>query len=183
MDAYLKELQERLKIIAAKFAEEIGTVRSGRPSADLVGNIKLVYFDQPVTVNQMGTINVMPPRQIQITIWDKSAIPAVAKAIEDAQAGFSVAVNGNVINANLAALSNERREELIKIVKKVSERFRIEVRSAREDVMKKLKAAEDKKEITEDDLKSAKEDVQKRVTVANDALEAELQKKITELSE
>lgn len=183
MDTYLKELDERLKTIAAKFAEEISTVRSGRPSAELVGNIKLVYFDQPITVNQMGTINVVPPRQIQITVWDKSAIPAVAKAIEDAQAGFSVAVNGNTINANLAALSNERREELMKLVKKTMETFRIEVRGAREAALKKMKAAEDKSEITEDDAKKGKEDIQKRVDAANAALESALEKKVAELSE
>lgn len=183
MDAYLKELDDRLKTIAAKFAEEIATVRSGRPSSELVGNIKFLYFDQPVTVNQMGTINVVPPRQIQITVWDKSAIPAVAKAIEDAQAGFSVAVNGNIINANLAALSNERREELIKLVKKTMESFRIEVRAAREVALKKMKGAEDEGKITEDDVKMGKEDIQKRVDAANAALEAALEKKVAELSE
>lgn len=183
MDTYLKELDARLKAIAVKFAEELGGVRSGRPSVDLVGNLKFTYFEQPVEVRAMGTISVSGPRTISIEVWDRTAIPGVAKAIEDAQAGFSVSVVGNTIQANLAALSNERREELVKLVKKVAEKFRIEVRGAREEAIKKLKGAEEKGEITEDDLESAKEDIQKRVTAANDALDSELQKKITELSE
>jgi ribosome recycling factor len=149
----------------------------------MIGNLKFTYFEQPVEVKAMGTINVSGPRSISIEVWDKTAIPSVAKAIEDAQAGFSVSVVGNAILANLAALSNERREELVKLVKKVTEKFKIEVRSAREDAIKKLKGAEEEKKITEDDLEDAKKDVQKRVDAANSALEAELQKKITELSE
>lgn len=183
MDTYLKELETRLKTIAAKFAEEISAVRSGRPSVDMVGNLQVNYFEQMVPVNQLGTLSVVPPREIRINIWDKNAVAGVSKAIEDAKAGFSVAAEGTTIHANLPALSNERREEMVKIVKKITEKFRIEVRSAREETMKKLKTAEDKKEITEDDLEDGKENTQKRVTAANDALESELNKKIAELSE
>jgi len=183
MDPYLKELDERLKTITAKFAEEIGAVRSGRPSVDMVGNLQVNYFEQMVPINQLGTLAVVPPREIRITVWDKNAVTGVSKAIEDAKAGFSVAAEGTIVHANLPALSNERREELSRLVKKITEKFRIEVRTAREETIKKLKAAEDKKTLTEDDLESGKEAVQKRVNTANDSLEAELNKKIAELSE
>lgn len=183
MDTYLKGLDEDLKRLEGKFADELRGVRSGRPSVEAVEHLKVNYFEQLVPVNQLATLSVVPPREIRISVWDKAAVAGVAKAIDDAQAGFSVAVEGNTIHANLPALSSERREELMKQVKKMMEGARIEVRGAREDALKKVKAAEDGGEMTEDDVADAKAQVQKRVDAANAALEAALQKKITELGE
>ena len=183
MDPYLKALDERLKQVLAKFEEEIRGLLSGRPSVELIENLKVSYFDQWLPIKQLGSISLAPPREIRISVWDKASAGPVTKAIEDANAGFSVSNEGGVIRAMLSPLSNERREELMKLAKKMTEGFKIEVRNEREDAIKKVKAAQDKKEMTEDDVADAKEKIQKRVTAANESLEIALQKKIAELSE
>ncbi len=183
MDTYLKELDAALKTTVAKFKEELRGMRSSRPSIELIENLSVNYFDTWMTVKQLGSLAVVPPREVRVTVWDKGSAAPIAKAIEEAQAGFSVAVDGTTIRATLSALSNERREELGRLVKKTAEGSRIAVRNVREDIIKKIRAAEEASEITEDQSRSGKENVQKRVNDANAEIEALVEEKLKELGE
>ena len=91
-------------------------VRGNRPSPVLVENLRVDYFGQSLSVKQLGSISINPPREIDINVWDKNAIPGVVKAIETA--GFSANFEGKIIRINLPPLNEERRQELVKIVKK-----------------------------------------------------------------
>lgn len=183
MDTYIKELEDNLKHAVARLKEDLRGMRSGRPSVEAVENIKVNYFDSWMEIKQLGSIGLMPPREIRISLWDKGAVPATMQAIEAAQLGFSLSNDGNVVRALLSPLSSERREELSKLVRKTAENFRIEVRSIREDIMKKLKTAEESGEITEDMAFSAKDKVQKKVNEANAEIEKITEEKISELGE
>jgi ribosome recycling factor len=183
MDTYLKELDEALKNTVGKFKDDLRGLRSSRPSIELVENLSVNYFDTWMTVKQLGSLSVVPPREIRVTVWDKGSAAPIAKAIEDAQAGFSVSMDGTTIRATLSALSEERREELGKLVKKTAEGARISVRNIREDINKKFKAAEDASEITEDQARVGKEKVQKRVNEANAEIEKLVEDKLGELAE
>lgn len=179
----IKELETSLLGASQKLKQELSQVRGNRPSADLVQDIKVSLYDQTLSIRELGSLSVLPPRTLQITVWDKNAVGAVMKAIEGAHLGLSTNNDGNNIRATLSPLGNERREELTKLVKKTAEATRIQIRSKRDDTMKRLKDAENKKEITEDEVFKAKEKVQKAVDRANGDVEAFVEAKLNELGE
>jgi ribosome recycling factor len=182
-DLLLKNFTQDLKTVADKLRDALRLIRSNRPSVDLVGDLKVSYYDQWFTVKQLGAVTVLPPRGIQVAVWDKGAVGPVTKAIEDAKMGLTASAEGLTIRATLSALSNERREELTRAVKKEVEESRIRVRAARDEAIKKLKGAENEKQISEDVAFKTKEKIQKIVDETNKGIEAALSAKIAELQE
>ncbi|MBI2623777.1 MAG: ribosome-recycling factor [Candidatus Liptonbacteria bacterium] len=183
IESFLKSFEQSLKSVLDKLREALRFIHSNRPSVDLVGDLKVNCYDQWFTVKQLGAITMLPPRGIQVTVWDKGAVGSVTKAIEDARMGLTASAEGLTVRATLSALSNERREELAKTVKREAEESRIRVRAARDEANKKLKAAEVEKKISEDVLFKAKEKLQKIVDEANERVESALAAKIVELQE
>jgi ribosome recycling factor len=183
MDVYIKELETALRAVTEKFKAEVQSVRSNRPSPEMVENLTANAYDQSLPIKQLGSLSVVPPREIHITAWDKAAVGPITKAIEEARLGLSVSSEGNIVKASLSALSNERREELMKTVKKTGEEARIQIRGRREDTIKKLKNAEGAGEINEDQVFKGKEKVQKAVDAANATIEQMVEKKLVELGE
>lgn len=179
----IKDFETGLAAIAGKLKQDFAQLRGNRPSPDMVQDIKINLYDQTLTIREMGALSILPPRTIQITVWDPNAVGAVMKAINDAHLGLSTTNNGNNILATLSPLGNERREELTKVVKKTAEAARIQVRARRDEAMKHLKDAESKKEITEDEAFKAKEKVQKAVDKTNGEVEGMVSNKLTDLGE
>jgi ribosome recycling factor len=176
------DLQSGLDSVIAHLAEELSSMRSNRPSVDLVERISLVYYDQPMNIRQLGSLSIEPPRTVLITVWDQNAVAPVVKAIQDAQVGLSVSNDGLTIRASMAELTSERREELAKSIKKTSEGTRITIRNERDDTMKKIKAAKEAKEITEDDERTIKDKVQKVVDAANKRVDELTEQKLTSIA-
>ena len=183
IDPLLKELESDLRTAVDKFKQEIQSVRSNRPSVGLIEDINVECYGQMMQVKAVGSLSIRPPRDIIVTPWDKSVIGAVAKGIESAKAGFSVTNDGISIIVSLPPLTDERRAELSKLVKKMAESSRIYVRSERDESIKKLKAAEDSSIATEDEVFRAKEKIQKSVDQANENIEANLNAKLKEIGE
>lgn len=182
-EQFLKELESTFRALADKLKEELGNIRGNRPSVELIQDLKVHYYDQDFPIKQLGSISVLPPRSIQVSIWDKNAVGAVAKAIEGARAGLSVTNDGNNVIATLSPLGNERREELMKLVKKTNEATRIQIRTRRDEVMKKIKDAEANKELSEDVVFKTKEKAQKMVDDVNGKVESMVENKLKELGE
>lgn len=180
-EQYLKEFDGHLKTLTEKLREELRAVRGSRPSVEAIEGINVNYYEQNMPIKQLGSLSILPPRSVQISVWDKNAVGAVVKAIEGAKQGFSVSNDGNNVIATISPLMSERREELSKLVKKTSEGFRIQIRAHRDEVIKKLKEAEDKKEATEDEVFKAKEKVQKLVDESNKKIEEIVDGKLKEL--
>lgn len=180
-EKFIKDLEAELGKATAKFMQDLQAIRSNRPSTDMLQDIKVSYYDQILTIKELGSLAVVPPREISVTVWDKSAIPHVAKAIEAANIGLSVQHDGNMIRAFLPVLTKERREELTKLVKRTAEGARITVRSRRDECMKKIKTAVDSKQMSEDAAFKAKEKAQKVVDAANAEIESAVEKKAKEL--
>ncbi len=183
MEEILKELERELKSFVQKFREELQGIRSGRPSTQLLENIQVEYAGAVLPIKQLGSLGIKPPREIDITVWDQAAVAPVAKAIEAAKLGLSVSHEGNVIRAFLPPLTEERRTELSRLVKKTAEEIRIKVRTHRDETNKKLKAAEAAKQINEDQVFKGKEKIQKLVDDANKQIELLVENKIKELQE
>lgn len=179
MEQILKELENDLQTVIDRLKADLSAVRSNRPSIDLIENIQVSAYDQMMTVRQLGSISVIPPREISIQVWDKSTVGPIMKAIELARIGLSVTNDGNIIRAAMSQLGDERREELVKVVKKTGEEARIQIRSRRDEAMKKIKSAED--EFGEDAGFKAREQAQKIVDGANSRVEESADKKLQEL--
>lgn len=176
-------LEGDLASVTAKLKTDLGQIRGNRPSAEMVEGIRVNIYDQSLSIRELGSLSVLPPRTLQISVWDASAVGAVMKAIESAHLGLSTTNDGANIRATLSPLGNERREELTKLVKKTAEAARIQIRSKRDDAMKRLKDAEASKTATEDEVFRAKEKIQKVVDKANKDIEALTDGKLTELGE
>ncbi|MCX6702625.1 MAG: ribosome recycling factor [Candidatus Wolfebacteria bacterium] len=178
----LKELDVKIAEIISFFRDEMSGIRSGRPTVKLVENIQVDYFGQKMPVKQLGSINVIPPREIQISVWDSGVVSAIAKAVE-AALSVNTAPEGNSIRISLPALSEERRNELIKLIKKETEEAKIKVRGQREEVLKKIKREEEEGGMGEDERFRLKDEVQKIIDKANAEIDGVLENKTREINE
>jgi len=183
MEIIINELKTKGQVIVESLKKALSAVRTTRPNAALVEDLKANYYDQMTPVKQLGTISIQPPREISIQVWDKGAVPGVAKAIESSSLNLSASVDGQVIRIFLPELSQERRDELAKHVKKITEEHKIQIRHLRDEVNKKTQASFDASELNEDQKFKTKEQVQKEVDKLNGEMEKMLESKIREISE
>ena len=178
---YLKELEKNFNTLILKFKDELASVRTNRPTPKLVESIKVVEFTkgsgQPLTINQLGSISIEPPRNIIIAPWSKDTAPVIAKAIDTASIGVSATVQGNIVRVTLPDLTEERRQELIKLVKSMAEETRIRMRIERDEVNKVISKEPDK-----DEKFRAKEELQKLVDNFNKEIDAVIEVKVSEIS-
>lgn len=179
----IKNLEEQLKKIIESLTHELSGLRTNRPTPKLIEDVHVDYMGSRMTVKQLGSITVSPPRDLLISAWDKNALGVIAKGIEAANLGLSVAVQGMVVRVTLPALSSERRAEIEKLAKKISEEHRIRVRSARDEAMKHVDRAEKEKQISENEKFVLKKKIQEAVDKANKALEEHVAAKVKEIYE
>ena len=178
----LKELEAKIAAVVKAFKEQLAGIRSGRPSTRLVENIAVEYFGQKMTVKQLGSIGISLPREIRITVWDRNGISNIVKAVESTL-NVKASTEDNLIRINLPALSQERREEIINLIKREAEETRIKIRSLRDDTLKKVKIKEENKEVTEDEKFRLKDQVQKSIDKSNSEIDNLLEAKIQEIRE
>lgn len=179
----IKEFDSKLQAIIEHTRRALGAIRANRPTPLIIEDVYVEYAEQKMSVKQLGTINVMPPRDITVTPWDKAALAPIAKAIEGANLGLCVAVQGNIVRVTLPMLSDERRKELVKVVGGIVEESKIKIRVSRDDINKKIDIEERTKIISENEKFSQKKKVQECVDKKNKELEGILSFKIKELTE
>ena len=179
----LKEAETKTSEIIKYLKDRLAGVRGSRPSPKLFEDLPVDYFGQKLPVKQLASIGVVPPREIQITVWDKQVVSGVAKAIESSNLNVSANIEGNTIRINLPPLSEERRQELAKVVRKEAEETRIKIRALRDEINKKIVQDFEAKKITEDDKFKLKEKVQETVDKTNSEIEKILENKIKEINE
>ncbi len=144
-----------------KMKADFGTLRTGRASAALLENVRVDYYGASTPINQMANVSAPEARTLEIKAWDKGALQLIEKAIQKSDLGLTPSNDGNVIRLQIPKLTEERRKDLIRVVRKMAEEYRVSVRNERRDGLEKLKKAEKTKEITEDDLSTAEHEVQK----------------------
>jgi len=140
--------------------KEYQKVRTGRASTALLEDIKVIYYDSPTPINQVAAIAVPEARVITIQPWEAKLLPLIEKAILNANIGLTPSNDGKIIRLSLPPLTEERRKEIVKQLKKMAEDSKIAVRNIRRDAIDSLKKLEKDKKIAEDDLKRAEKDVQ-----------------------
>jgi len=139
---------------------DLSKVRTGRASVAILDDVRVDYYGTPTPLNQIGTLAVPEPRLITIQPWEKKLIPEIERAIQKADLGINPTSDGIVIRLAFPALTEERRKEMVKQVKKMGEEGKIAVRNARRDANETLKKLLKDKEISEDDEKHGEKDIQ-----------------------
>lgn len=183
MEDFSKEFGSKTRAIADSLKQELLGIRPNRPTTKLVEDIRVDYYNQPLLIKQLASITIVPPREIDISVWDKNAVAPIAKAIEASKSGLTANVEGNLIRINLPPLTEERKQELTKYVKSVVETARIKIRAARDEVNKKIQQGVDAKTITEDQKFKFKKQIQDSTDKINKEIETLLLAKIKEISE
>ncbi|ABK17468.1 ribosome recycling factor [Syntrophobacter fumaroxidans] len=156
-------------------------LRTGRASVSLVDGIRAEYYGTPTALNQLATITIPEPRTIMIQPWDTSVIGEIEKSILKSELGLTPMSDGKVIRINIPVLTADRRRELVKVVKKMSEESKVAVRNIRRDVNEMIKDLKKEKEISEDEQFKAQEETQritddfiKKIDVVYSAKEKEI---------
>lgn len=162
-----KDTQSKMKKAAESLQREFGQVRAGRANASLLDRITVNYYGAPTPLNQMASISIPEARVLMITPFDKSIIKDVEKAILASDLGISPANDGNVIRLVIPQLTEDRRKELAKEVKKLAENAKIVVRNIRRDAMDDIKKQKNANEITEDDQRDLEKEIQ---TITDEAI-------------
>ena len=139
---------------------DLAGLRTGRASPALVENIRADYYGTPTPLNQMAGISAPDVRMLIIQPWDKQAIPIIEKALQKSELGLNPSSDGTVIRLNIPPLTEERRKDLVKLVKKRVEEGRIAIRNVRREALEKLREMQKEKEISEDEEKRAEKDLQ-----------------------
>ncbi|WP_243289848.1 ribosome recycling factor [Bacillus sp. FJAT-47783] len=157
----LDQSKEKMEKAVSSLKRELASIRAGRASAALLDKVQVDYYGVPTPVNQLASISVPEARLLVIQPYDKSSLGDVEKAILKADLGLTPTSDGTVIRISIPALTEERRKELVKTVRKYSEDAKVAVRNIRRDANDELKKLEKDGEITEDELRSYQDDVQK----------------------
>ena len=155
------DAQERMDKALETLERDYRRLRTGRASVSLVEGIRLDYYGTPTPLNQLATLTIPDPRTIMIQPWDTSVIAEVEKAILKSELGLTPMNDGKIIRINIPPLTTERRRELVKIVKKMSEESKVAVRNIRRDANEMIKDLKKEKEISEDDQFRAQEETQR----------------------
>ena len=140
---------------------EFDTIRTGRPNPAIVENVMVEYYGSMVPMNQLASISVSEGRTIVIQPWDKQAIQSIEKSISTGELGLNPANDGSVIRLVIPQLTEDRRKDLVKLVKRKAEDWKVELRNIRRDVLEQIRTMVKSKEISEDESKKAQEQLQK----------------------
>ena len=157
----LQELEERMQKTIDVFSQNLSEIRAGRANPAILNKISVEYYGVPTPINQVAGISVPEARTIVIQPWDASVLKAIEKAILASDIGLNPNNDGKVIRLNFPELTEERRKELAKDIRKIAEESRVAIRSIRRDGMEDAKAKCKASEITEDDKATLEDKIQK----------------------
>ncbi len=156
-----KDATQRMTKCVQAFQADIRKLRTGRAHPSLIENMKVDYYGTETPLNQLANISVEDARTLVVTPWDKAAVQAVEKAVFKSDLGLTPMTAGTVIRVPLPPLTEERRKDMIKVVRQDAEGGRVAVRNVRRDVLNDVKEMLKDKMISQDDEKKAHEDIQK----------------------
>jgi ribosome recycling factor len=162
-EAVFQKFKEDMEKTIGGLSKSFSRVRTGRASISLLDGIKVDYYDVPTPIAQVANISIPEGRLILIVPWDASIIGAIEKAIQKSDLGLTPSNDGKAVRLSIPQLTEERRKEIAKVVKKMAEEGKIKLRNARRDANEELKSLKKNNKISEDELFTAQEEVQKLV--------------------
>lgn len=161
IETAMMEAEDAMDKVVRHFQSEMNNTRAGRANPHILDKIVVDYYGQPTPLNQMANIGVPDARTLAISLWDASALRDVVKAIMASDIGITPGDDGKIIRLVFPQLTEERRKELVKSIKKTAEESKVIVRNARRDCLESLKKAKKDSAVTEDEMATAEKDVQK----------------------
>lgn len=161
LEGIYKETREKMQAVLNVLKGDFATIRTGRASVTILEKVKISCYNTVLPLNQVATISVADPHLIIVQPWDKSLVAGIEKGILASDLGLIPANDGNVIRVPMPPLSMERRQELIKVVKKKAEDGRVTIRNVRREANDKIKKLESESSISEDEGKIAHDKIQK----------------------
>jgi ribosome recycling factor len=157
----LSETEDRMQKTVEHLTKDLATLRAGRANPGMLDKVMADYYGEPTPLNQLANITVPEARLLVIQPWDKSSIASIEKAILKSDLGINPNNDGNVIRIAIPQLTEERRKELVKVVKKRGEEAKVAVRNIRRDANDMMKSSEKEKMISEDQSKKGNDEIQK----------------------
>lgn len=157
----LQATEEKMQKTVEVFRRDLTSLRAGRATPALLEHVTVDYYGSAMPVTQLGQVSVPEPRQIVIAPWDKSILGAIEKAIQKSDLGLTPANDGSVIRLTLPQLTEERRRELVKVVRKKAEEEKVAIRNVRREALDHLKAQEKKGELSEDEARRLTDELQR----------------------
>jgi len=176
-DACKKEMDQTLDVLR----KELAKVRTGRASTALIEGVMVEYYGTRTPLNQLAALSAPEPRLLLVQPYDRSTMSAVEKAIYQADLGLTPVNDGKVIRVPIPELTEERRRELVRHIRKVAEDYRVSLRNHRRDANERLKKMQKDKQITEDEVRATQDRVQKTTDEYIDKLDKILKSKEDEL--
>ena len=161
IDELKKEASQKMTKSMESLSNNLSKIRTGRAHTSILDAITVEYYGQEVPLNQVANIKIEDAKTLQLNVWEKNMIKEVEKSIISSDLGLNPAVSSNLIRIPLPPLTEERRKELVKLVKQEGENCKVSVRNIRRDANNKLKQLLKEKSISEDDEKRSEEDIQK----------------------
>ena len=161
MQTVFNSTTEKMEKTLGSLQSEYASIRAGRASAAVLDRISVDYYGTPTPINQLATVSVAEARILNIQPWDKSVLSAIEKAIQTSDIGINPTNDGSIIRLVFPPLTEDRRKEIVKDIKKKAEDAKVAIRSIRRDNIDKLKKMQKNSEITEDDLSNGEDKIQK----------------------
>jgi ribosome recycling factor len=158
----LQDCEHRMSKAVESFVHELSKIRTGRASTALLDTVRVDAYGSPMALNQVANVTTPDAHTIAIQSWDKGLIGSIEKAILAANLGLTPANDGTTIRVPMPPLTEERRKEIVKLVKKLGEESKVAIRNVRRDAMEHLKKAEKAEHFSEDDRKRGEDEVQKK---------------------
>ena len=183
IDKVLADTEDRMKKSLVSFSRELAGIRTGKATTTLLDSVKVDVYDQMMPLNQVASISVPEARMILVQPWDRTIVPAVEKALHKSDLGLVPNTDGNVIRLPIPPLTEERRHDLVKIVRKHAEEARVSVRNIRLDANESLKKAQKDGSVSEDDSHKGMDRVQELTDKYIKEVDAALSTKEEEIME
>lgn len=181
MDEFLMQFEEKMEKTLSNLSEELSVIRAGRANPAVLSKLTVDYYGSASPISQVASITVPEARILQIAPWDKSLIKKIEKAINTSDIGINPNNDGSVIRLIFPELTEERRKELAKDVKKKGEAAKVALRNIRRDANDKIKKGEKAGDFTEDDAKAATEKIQKMTDKFSDKVDKATETKTKEI--
>lgn len=183
LDDVLKSAEQRMDKAVQSLKRDLATVRAGRASAAMLDKVTVDYYGSPMPIPQVASVSTPDPRQLVISPWEKNMLGEIEKAIQRSDLGLNPSNDGAVIRLVIPVLTEQRRQELVKVVKKMSEESRVAVRNVRRDANDDLKKLEKSGDVSEDDVRRMQERIQGITDKYVSEIDKQLSMKEQELTE
>lgn len=183
IDDILKDAKIRMGKTAEALENDLSRMRTGRAHPSLLESVKVDYYGAESPLSQVANVNIEDARMLTVTPWEQSMVPAVEKAIINSDLGLNPNTAGTVIRVPVPPMTEERRRDMVKMVRGEAENSRVAIRNIRRDANSDLKELEKEKEISKDDLRKGEESVQKLTDAAIKEIDSVLSKKESDLME